>query len=93
MRATVPPTAFVGRIPGHGNFYSLKRNSAARPIKNTVIYRFSGNLFFANVDLLCENIETAIREDTRQVIVDGRILSLEYEQPSLKRGLFGRMRG
>ena len=72
VRAVVPPTAYVGRIPGHGNFYSLKRNSAARPIKNTVIYRFSGNLFFANVDLFCNEIEAGIKEDTQQVVVDAR---------------------
>ena len=72
MRAVVPPTAFVGRIPGHGNFYSLKRNSAAKPIKNTVIYRFSGNLFFANIDLFCNQIEAGLKEDTHQVVVDGR---------------------
>ena len=72
MSATVPPNAFVGRIPGHGNFYSLKRNSAARPIKNTIVYRFSGNLFFANIDLFCDTIEEAIKEDTRQVVIDAR---------------------
>jgi len=72
MRATMPPTAFVGRIPGHGNFYSLKRNSAARPIKHTVIYRFGGNLFFANIDLFCDQIESGIKEDTHQVVVDAR---------------------
>lgn len=72
MRSVVPPTAFVGRIPGHGNFYSLSRNSAARPIKNTVIYRFSGNLFFANVELFCSEIEGAIGPDIHQVVVDAR---------------------
>ena len=35
---------------------------------------------------------TRLDPDSGQVIVDGRILSLEYEQPSLKRGLFGRTR-
>ena len=72
MRAVIPPTAYVGRIPGHGNFYSLKRNSDARPIKNTLIYRFSGNLFFANVDLFCDQIEAGIKKDTHQVVVDAR---------------------
>ena len=72
IRSVTPPTAFVGRIPGHGNFYSLKRNTAARPVKNTVIYRFSGNLFFANIDLFCDEIESAIREDTHQIVVDAR---------------------
>ncbi len=72
IRSVTPPTAFVGRIPGHGNFYSLKRNTAARPIRHTVIYRFSGNLFFANIDLFCEEIENAIKEDTHQIVVDAR---------------------
>ena len=36
---------------------------------------------------------TRLDPDSGQVIVDGRILSLEYEQPSLKRGLFSRMLG
>ena len=72
IRSVTPPTAFEGRIPGHGNFYSLKRNTAARPIKNTVIYRFSGNLFFANIDLFCDEIESAIKEDTHQIVVDAR---------------------
>ena len=72
MKTVMPPTAFVGRIPGHGNFYSLKRNSAAKPIRNTVIYRFSGNLFFANVELFCSEIEGAISSNTHQVVVDAR---------------------
>lgn len=72
VRAVVPPTAFVGRIPGHGNFHSLERNSHARPIKNAVIYRFSGNLFFANIDKFETDIENAIKTDTKVVIVDAR---------------------
>ena len=72
MRAVIPPTAYVGRIPGHGDFYSLKRNSDARPIKHALIYRFSGNLFFANIDLFCEQIEAGIKKDTHFVVVDGR---------------------
>ncbi|MCR5203836.1 MAG: SulP family inorganic anion transporter [Lachnospiraceae bacterium] len=74
IRASSPPTAFVGRIPGHGNFYSLKRNRYARAIKNTIVYRFSGNLFFANIDFFCDSIEQAIKEDTHQVVVDARAI-------------------
>ena len=36
---------------------------------------------------------TRLDPDSGQVIVDGRIRSLEYEQPTLKRNLFGRSRG
>jgi len=72
IRASVPPTALVGRILGQEDFYSLERNRAARPIRNTVIYRFSGNLFFANIDMFQAQIEEAVTDDTHQVIVDAR---------------------
>lgn len=72
LRAVTPPTTFLGRIPGQGNYFTLDRNSAARPIKHTVIYRFSGNLFFANVDRFEKDIYHAIGPDTKQVIVDAR---------------------
>ena len=72
VRAVVPPRAFLGVIEGHEGYYDLTRNPAARPIRQTVLYRFSGNLFFANIDTFRDDIESAIRPDTRQVIVDGR---------------------
>lgn len=72
LRAVTPPTTFLGRIPGQGNYFTLDRNSAARPIKHTVIYRFSGNLFFANVERFEKDIYHAIGPDTKQVIIDAR---------------------
>ncbi|MCR5216238.1 MAG: SulP family inorganic anion transporter, partial [Lachnospiraceae bacterium] len=72
MRGVDPPATFLGRIPGHGNFHTLGRNKHAYPIKNTIIYRFQGNLFFANVSKLEYDIERSIKPDTRQVVVDAR---------------------
>jgi len=72
ISAVNPPTDFAGRIPEHGNFHSLSRNIDARPIQNTIIYRFSGNLFFANIDKFQSDIENALKEDTKQVVVDAR---------------------
>lgn len=72
VRAVIPPTAFVGMIPGHEEMYTLNRHRNAKPIQETVIYRFSGNLFFANINAFQEDIENAIKEDTKQVIVDAR---------------------
>lgn len=72
IRAVVPPTSFLGRIPGQGNYFDINRNSLARPIKNAIIYRFSGNLFFANIDKFQADIEDAIKEDTKVVVVDAR---------------------
>ena len=72
IRAIVPPKAYLGVIPGHEDFYTLKRNRRAKPIQHTVIYRFSGNLFFGNLNAFQQDIENAIEEDTKQVIVDAR---------------------
>ncbi len=72
VRAVVPPKAFLGVIPGHDDFNSLDRNKNAKPIEKTIIYRFSGNLFFANINTFCDDIMDALKEDTRQVIVDAR---------------------
>lgn len=72
VRAIVPPKAYLGVIPGHEDFYTLKRNRNAKPIQNTVIYRFSGNLFFGNVNTFQQDIEDAIQTDTNLVIVDAR---------------------
>lgn len=74
IRATTPPVSFVGRIPGQGNFYALDRNKNARPIKHTIIFRFSGNLFFANIDKMIDSIEHAIKDDTKCVIIDARAI-------------------
>ncbi len=72
LRAVDPPKAFLGMLPGHEGLHNLKRYRNAYPIRQTVIYRFSGNLFFANIEAFQEDIEGALREDTRQVIVDAR---------------------
>lgn len=72
LRAVAPPKAFLGVIPGHEGLHNLKRYRNAYPILHTVIYRFSGNLFFANIGAFQEDIENAVREDTGQVIVDAR---------------------
>lgn len=72
IRAVVPPKAFLGIIPGHEGLHNLSRYKNAFPVEHTVIYRFSGNLFFANIGAFQEDIEKALKEDTRQVIVDAR---------------------
>ncbi len=69
IQAVTPPRSFLGCIPGREGFYNLERHKNAHPIERTVIYRFSGNLFFANIDLFQQDIEAAIRPDTKQVII------------------------
>lgn len=69
-KAVVPPRAFRGKIPGHHGYYNLDRNTNSHPVKNTIIYRFGGNLFFANASTFQNDILGAIKEDTKYVIVD-----------------------
>lgn len=70
MRAVVPPKAFLGVIPGNEGFYSLARYRKAMAIVDTVIYRFNGTLFFANVNTFVDDIENAVTDNTKQVVVD-----------------------
>ena len=68
-QAVSPQRTYVGIREGHEGFYSLKAHEDARPIQGTVIYRFGGNLFFANIDTFVNDIEAAIDEHTRVVII------------------------
>ena len=78
IKATNPPRHFRGMIPGKQEFYDLDRNRAVWPVKNVLIYRFSENLFFANIKILRSDIENNVREDTKAVILDaGAVNSID----------------
>ena len=70
IKATNPPRHFRGMIPRKQEFYDLDGNRAVWPVKNVLIYRFSENLFFANIKILQKDIENHIKEDTKAVILD-----------------------
>jgi anti-anti-sigma regulatory factor len=91
--AAAPPRSFLGLVPGHGEFLELSRFKHAYPIQGVILYRFSSNLFFANVSLFQKDILGSIKEDTRAVIVDASAIgnidvtaakSLEILYESLK---------
>ena len=75
LRATNPPRSFLGMIPGKETYYDLKRNRNAHPIQHTIIYRFSENLFFANIKIFQSDIENSIKKDTKVVIVDATAIN------------------
>lgn len=79
LKSAVPPRSFLGIIPGKEGFYDLNRNRYVKAIENTVIYRFSGSLFFANISTFVEDIEGEIDENTKRVIIDaGGISSMDF---------------
>lgn len=65
-----PKRSFLGVIPGHEGFHSLERNSNALPVQGAVIYRFSGNLYFANISTFVDEVESSVGEGTKCVIID-----------------------
>lgn len=75
LQQTNPPRTFLGVMPGKDNFYDLKRNHHAFPIRGVIIYQFSESLFFANIKTFQEDIEAALKEDTKVVIVDARAMT------------------
>lgn len=70
IRTTNTPHCLLGVIPGKSGFHSLERSSGAREIKETLIYRFRGNLFFVNIDRLEKDLDKYIKEDTKYVLID-----------------------
>ena len=70
IRTSKPARCFLGIQPGHKHFRDLNEGRHIHAINGVVIYRFSSNLFFANIQTLQRDIEDAIRDDTKAVIID-----------------------
>ncbi|MBR1931614.1 MAG: SulP family inorganic anion transporter [Lachnospiraceae bacterium] len=71
IRQSIPSTAFLGVIQNMDGYHSLEgRMGKSIPIEGVVLYRFTGALFYANIDYFCEELENGIKEDTKVVIVD-----------------------
>ncbi len=70
LRASNPPRCFLGVIPGHDDFHDLSQFNHVYPLKHVVLYRFTSDLFFANVGVFQSDIERNLSDDTHAVIVD-----------------------
>lgn len=70
LRSADPPRCFLGVSPGHSGFQNISKFKNTFPIEGVVIYRFSSNLFFANASIFQSDIENAVKDDTRVIIVD-----------------------
>lgn len=70
LRTAKPATCFLGIQPGHRHFRDLQEGRQIYGVDGVILYRFSSNLFFANVGILQKEIEEALQEDTKAVILD-----------------------
>ncbi len=88
LRTADPKRSFLGVINGHEGFHSLERNSYAVPLKEAVIYRFSGNLYFANINIFIKDVEDSIKKDTKCVIIDsGAICNIDITSADMIKSL------
>ncbi len=70
IRTAKPARCFLGIQPGHRHFRDLKEGSQIHAVEGVLIYRFSSKLFFANIQVLKQDIEDHVTEQTRAVILD-----------------------
>ena len=78
LKATNPPRAFRGMVPGKPGYYDLDKNRFAYPIKNVILYRFSEDMFFANIKILQSDIEQAVedtQDEIKAVIIDSEAVN------------------
>lgn len=70
IRTAKPARCFLGIQPGHRHFRDLKESSQIHAVSGILIYRFSSNLFFANIQVLRQDIEDHVTPETKAVILD-----------------------
>ncbi len=71
IRQSKAKTAFLGVVENDEGYHDLKGSMGVSiPIKNVVMYRFTGVLFYANIEQFCEELFSGIDDSTKVVVID-----------------------
>jgi sulfate permease, SulP family len=75
IRAAQPRRTFLVRVPGTDSFRGVDSVTDGAAVSGLVVYRFDGPLFFANAQLLADDVEAAVAEragaePVRWVVID-----------------------
>jgi SulP family sulfate permease len=75
IRAAQPRRTFLVRVPGTDSFRGVDSVADGAAVSGLVVYRFDGPLFFANAQLLADDVlaavaEGAAHEPVRWVVID-----------------------
>ncbi len=75
IRASQPGRTFLVRVPGTDSFRGVDNVAEGEAVPGLVVYRFDGPLFFANAQLLADDIVAAVAEGAapepvRWVVID-----------------------
>ena len=75
-RASRPPVAELGRVPGiSGHFSDLDRHPENRRVDGIAVLRIEGGLFFANAAPIAAEIRSAAqRDDIHAVVIDAETM-------------------
>ncbi len=73
IRASRPPDAVLGRVPGLKGFHDVATHQAAETLPGLVLYRFSAALVFFNAPYFKKRVLAIVnsRSDIKWFIVDG----------------------
>ncbi|MCU0505258.1 MAG: sulfate permease [Chloroflexi bacterium] len=79
IRASQPGRTFLVRVPGTDSFRGADNVADGTAVPGLVVYRFDGPLFFANAQLLADDITAAVAEGAapepvRWVVIDAEAI-------------------
>jgi sulfate permease, SulP family len=79
IRASQPGRTFLVRVPGTDSFRGVDNVAEGEAVPGLVVYRFDGPLFFANAQLLADDIVAAVAEGAapepvRWVVIDAEAI-------------------
>lgn len=92
-RSSRPVTCFLGIQPGHRHFRDLNEGPNIHSVEGVIIYRFTGMLFFANAEILKDEIEAALNDDITGVIIDaGAVSGIDVTAADILAELYGSLK-
>ncbi len=76
-RAGRPRTAILARVPGTDRFRDIENLDDVEDVAGIIVYRFDAPLFFANVGVLTEELESLVaraEEPVREILIDAETI-------------------
>lgn len=76
-RAGQPRTAILARVPGTDRFRDVENIEDAHDVPGIIVYRFDAPLFFANVGVLTEELESLVgraEQPAREILIDAETM-------------------
>jgi sulfate permease, SulP family len=76
-RAGRPRTAILARVPGTDRFRDIENIEGVEDVPGIIVYRFDAPLFFANVEILTDELGSLVaraEQPVRQILIDAETI-------------------